>query len=61
MYIVYEYMDILRNGKELLGHGEGTLLGIKKEQQLEHEERTISACESNTRYSDLVMPRYGDF
>jgi hypothetical protein len=60
MYIVYKYMDILRNGKELLGHAEGTMLGIRKE-QLEHEERTISACESNTTSSDLAMPRCGDF
>jgi len=60
MYIVYEYMDILRNGKELLGHEEGTMLGIRKE-QLEHEERTISACESNITSSDLAMPRLWDF
>ena len=53
-------MDILRNGKELLGHAEGTMLGIRKE-QLEHEERTISACESNTTSSDFAMPRCGDF
>ena len=53
-------MDILRNGKELLGHEEGTMLGIRKE-QLEHEERTISACESNITSSDLAMPRLWDF